>query len=180
MMQSTVNASSTSPTDWQYVSEGGATIVFSYRGHRHSIFTGNVLRLRKIKFDQIAIENPSERAGEEPDDPTIEFQRRVTSKLLPPENLPRLETVQVYRPWLEDLQRLAEGDRPPERRRIDTIDVNRRKAVLATDLVGGEGWAVEIKVSFHRPNDVVNFIELDGTECSAKMGIPPESYSSLA
>ena len=33
----------------------------------------------------------------------------------------------------------------------DRIDVSKTKAVLATDLVGGKGWAVEIKVRHTTP-----------------------------
>ena len=62
------------------------------------------------------------------------------------ENLPRLESVRVCRPWLEELRVLFEERRPAERRVKDGIDVNRTKAVLATDLVGGKALAIEIKV----------------------------------
>ncbi|KAL7283657.1 hypothetical protein ACG7TL_003093 [Trametes sanguinea] len=82
---------------------------------------------------------------EEPDDPTIVFQRTVIERLLPRAHLPRLAAVHVARPWLAQLAAHAEPLRPPERRTRDAIDLARRKAVLATDLVGGDGWAVEIK-----------------------------------
>ncbi|OSD08524.1 hypothetical protein PYCCODRAFT_1441388 [Trametes coccinea BRFM310] len=82
---------------------------------------------------------------EEPDDPTIVFQRTVIERLLPRAHLPRLAAVHVARPWLAQLAAHAEPLRPPERRTRDAIDLARRKAVLATDLVSGDGWAVEIK-----------------------------------
>ncbi|KAL5529538.1 hypothetical protein ACEPAG_5523 [Sanghuangporus baumii] len=152
------SASSTSPDDWKYVSEGGATIVFSYRGPPHPVFSGTVLRLRKARHE-LTIDVPwqpdskplasesvlAEGEVEEPDDPSISFQQKVTSRLIEPEFLPRLETVLVERTWLETLRDSSEKDRPLERRTKDDIDVNRRKSVLATDLVGGDGWAVEIK-----------------------------------
>ncbi|KAI0362474.1 hypothetical protein OH77DRAFT_57725 [Trametes cingulata] len=84
-------------------------------------------------------------ADDEPDDPTVQFQRAVIARLIPAEFLPRLESVRVKREWLEELATLVEPLRPLERRAKDRIDTERRKAVLATDLVGGEGWAVEIK-----------------------------------
>ncbi|KAG9128524.1 Inositol-pentakisphosphate 2-kinase [Ceratobasidium sp. 392] len=84
-------------------------------------------------------------ADKQPDDPTIEFQTRVTSKLVPLCYLPRLETARVGRRWVEELARLGERARPEARRRVDGIDVARRKGVLADDLVGWDGWAVEIK-----------------------------------
>ncbi|KAL5511328.1 hypothetical protein ACEPAH_4544 [Sanghuangporus vaninii] len=154
-----ISTSSTSPDDWKYVSEGGATIVFSYRGPPHPVFSGTVLRLRKARHE-LNIDVPwqpdskavvssesvlAEGEEEEPDDPSILFQQKVTSRLIEPEFLPRLETVVVERTWLETLRVSSESDRPLERRTKDDIDVNRRKAVLATDLVGGDGWAVEIK-----------------------------------
>ncbi|KAI5120489.1 hypothetical protein M0805_006509 [Coniferiporia weirii] len=141
-----VSASTTSPSDWRYVSEGGATIVFSYCGPSNPLFSGTVLRLRKATIQHSAPKDGN-RYGEngEPDDPSIAFQHKVTSQLISPAYLPRLETVGVNRSWLEILRRSSEDARPSERRRKDDIDVRRRKAVLATDLVGGEGWAVEIK-----------------------------------
>jgi len=175
------DATRTSPSDWKYVSEGGATIVFSYAGPPRPDFKRTVLRLRKSvthpppkpiqkpldlaeewgrkKEDELedawkahlilnegAVEGDQEEE-EEPDDPTIEFQKRVTSLLIPPEHLPRLEPVRVHGAWLRELARLSEAQRPPERRAKDGIDPLKTKAVLATDLVGGQGMAVEIKVS---------------------------------
>lgn len=146
-----LHTSSTSPDDWKYISEGGATIVFSYRGPPHPAFDGTVLRLRKTSHD---LERGSESrpdsapldGEEEPDDPSIVFQQKVTSKLIAPDYLPRLESVRVEQRWLEALKAASEKCRPVERQLRDQIDVRRCKAVLATDLVGGEGWAVEIKV----------------------------------
>lgn len=77
----------------------------------------------------------------------MEFQHRITSRLIPLAFLPRLESVRVKSPWLAELLSLSDSERPPERRREDTIDIRRHKAVLATDLVGGSGWTVEVKVS---------------------------------
>lgn len=155
-----ISASLTSPGDWKYVSEGGATIVFSYRGPPHPVFSGTVLRLRKARHElNIAVPwQPDSKPAsesviaegveqEEPDDPSISFQQKVASQLIEPAFLPRLEPVLVERSWLEGLRDSSEKDRPLERRSNDDIDVTRRKGVLATDLVGGgDGWAVEIKV----------------------------------
>lgn len=182
-MSNDPDATTTSPSDWKYVSEGGATIVFSYAGPTHPDFTRSVLRLRKSvthpppkpihkpldlaeewgrkKEDEIeeawkahlilnegaaALEGDNEEE-EEPDDPTIEFQKRVTSLLIPLEHLPRLEPVSVQPAWLQQLAGLSEAHRPSERTAKDAIDPSRTKAVLATDLVGGKGMAVEIKAS---------------------------------
>ncbi|QRV73133.1 inositol-pentakisphosphate 2-kinase [Ceratobasidium sp. AG-Ba] len=215
------NLSSTHPRHWKYISEGGATIVFSYRGPPHKVFSNSVLRLRKavratpapeehkeigignsdVVDEKGAIVKPLEIAedqeqkikargsneslrsvrsahssrslhhhrsssnvrdddsdsdwedlnpdltseNEQPDDPTIAFQTRVTSRLVPLCFLPRLESARVGRRWVEELARIGEKARPEARRRVDGIDLERRKGVLADDLVGWLGWAVEIK-----------------------------------
>jgi inositol-pentakisphosphate 2-kinase len=129
----------TSPEDWNYVSEGGATIVFSYTGPPHSQFTGTVLRLKKTT----TIRTDSESGDSER---MISFQRNVVERLLPPEHLPRLETVELDKSWLEALAALCDGKRPQERRRKGQIDVSVRSSILATDLVGSSTLSVEIKV----------------------------------
>ena len=67
------------------------------------------------------------------------------------EFLPHLDAVHVEHNWLHELSTLVEPHRPMERRMRDRIDVSKTKAVLATDLVGGKGWAVEIKVRHTTP-----------------------------
>lgn len=151
------NISNTAPSDWRYVSEGGATIVFSYHGPPNHDFDGTVLRLRKALVPSLRpvvkvkdSEDGEEGNGkvvvhEEPDDPTIEYQIKCMSRLIPAENLPRLETVLLESEWLERLVELQNLKRPEGRREKDGIDVDRKKGVLATDLVGGNWLAVEIK-----------------------------------
>jgi inositol-pentakisphosphate 2-kinase len=141
--------SQTDISDWKYVSEGGATIVFSYIGAPHPTFTGTVLRVRKVPVKQKAAAAIPREGGdeEEPDDPSIDFQNRVTSLVIPAIHLPVMESVRVDREWLEKLSASVDEKRPEARRLKDTIDVGRKKAVIATDLVGGKGWAVEIKAS---------------------------------
>ena len=136
-------------SDWKYVSEGGTTMVFSYNTEKNiPSFKRVVLRLRKAPLDHnndSTTTQPDE-VQEWPDDPSIEFQDRIVSELVPPQYLPQLKSVRVNRAWLTELARYAARRRPETRRLKDDIDLNRTKAVLATDLVGGEGWAVEIKV----------------------------------
>ncbi|OCH86905.1 hypothetical protein OBBRIDRAFT_890169 [Obba rivulosa] len=139
---------STSPQDWRYIAEGGATIVFAYVGPAHPAFDGTVLRLRKSFHNATSaeiVEDVQNSHFEEPDDPSIVFQRAIIARLVTPAHLPRLEPVLVNRPWLECLEILWNGQRPAQRRALDRIDVTRRKAVLAENLVKGDGWAVEIK-----------------------------------
>jgi hypothetical protein len=145
-----VDVTATSPADWKYVSEGGSTIVFSYVGPVAPYFTGTVIRLRKTAAPSgdVAIPVLHEPTGaEEPDDPTIIFQHQVTQRLIPPEYLPRLVSVRVDEPWLQKLSDLSDEHRPEKRRAEDSIAVKKTKAVLADNLVGGEGFVVEIKVS---------------------------------
>ncbi|KAF8527042.1 inositol-pentakisphosphate 2-kinase [Gautieria morchelliformis] len=137
----------TDPTrDWSYLSEGGSTIVFSYVGPSHPTYNGKVLRLRKLPRNspQHAHTTPRGDSLEEADDPSIAFQDIVTSCLIPTAHLPVLHAVRVSFHWLKELAGVTEVHRPVTRA-ADSIDIYRRKAVLATDLVGRTGWAVEIK-----------------------------------
>ncbi|KAF5330845.1 hypothetical protein D9619_005472 [Psilocybe cf. subviscida] len=134
----------TQPKDWKYVSEGGATIVFSYVGPPNPAFNGTVLRLRKRKVS-LGDQSLEIDLGDEPDDPSIVYQTKVMSRLIPPEHLPVLQTVHLERGWLQDIAQFHAASRPEDRIRVDTIDLSRKKGVLATDLVGGDWLAVEIK-----------------------------------
>lgn len=144
-----VDVSATSPADWKYVSEGGSSIVFSYAGPASPYFSGTALRLRKSPITGGDVEVPhldDTPQDEEPDDPTVVFQQKVTSRLIPAEYLPRLLCVRVTEPWLQQLHDLSNEQRPEARRSKDAITVKKTKAVLADDLVGGEGFVIEIKV----------------------------------
>ncbi|KAF9268954.1 hypothetical protein L218DRAFT_954378 [Marasmius fiardii PR-910] len=101
-MPPTSDITTTSPeTDWKYVSEGGATIVFSYIGPPNPAFDGMVLRLRKIPNVPVGVrdsdssDTDEEDSEEEEEDPTISFQRRCMSRLIPSDHLPRLQSVIV-------------------------------------------------------------------------------------
>jgi inositol-pentakisphosphate 2-kinase len=137
----------TNPSSWKYVSEGGATIVFSYVGPPHPKFDGTVLRLRKITANTATRPHAQSDSESERDDPTIEFQSKCIERLIPPQYLPRLESVVIDRSWLEALVALHDSVRPEERREKGGINLERKSGVLATDLVGGNWLAVEIKVS---------------------------------
>ena len=142
--------SRTDPHDWEYVAEGGSTIVFSYNGPRCSSFDGMVLRLRKTPHrSQSDLTAPTGKENmnlEDAEDPAVDFQEQVISRLVPAEFLPHLEHVEVEPVWLEKMIAVHDGKRPGKRRVKDGIDLKRTKAVLATNLVGSKGWAVEIKV----------------------------------
>jgi inositol-pentakisphosphate 2-kinase len=155
-----LSVTQTLPSHWKYVSEGGATIVFSYVGPPDTGFEGTVLRLRKAlvpvplatQENNEALRAPGAGASStnatdnEPDDPTIEYQVKCMSRLIPLDHLPRLETVALDEPWLNKLVAIQNLERPEVRREKDGIDLDRKKGVLATDLVGGNWLAAEIKV----------------------------------
>jgi inositol-pentakisphosphate 2-kinase len=166
------NVVGTSPHDWTYVSEGGATIVFSYTGPSKPHFNGTVLRLRKT-----ALAPHDERPDEaQTDDPTIAFQTKVMARLIPNLFLPRLESVGVDKTWLREIGTLCTRQRPPERREKDDINLTRMTSVLATDLVGKEPLVVEIKVRIPCRYTLLTMTCL----IIAQMGVPPISYSSIA
>jgi len=140
----------THPSDWKYVSEGGATIVLSYTGPSRIPFDGKVLRLRKSKRQHSKVVTFEDSGlDEEPDDQTIDFQLKCMARLIPPEHLPKLETILLDGQWLEELALLHDPHRPQSRREEDGIDLTRKKGVLATDLIGGNELSVEIKVCTH-------------------------------
>ncbi|KAF9644104.1 hypothetical protein BDM02DRAFT_3157274 [Thelephora ganbajun] len=147
--------SETDPRNWRYIAEGGSTIVFSYDGPRNFYIDGTVVRLRKSPLLPSDLTPPTStgKAGQDADDPTVDFQEHVISRLVPAEFLPRLEHVQVERGWLEKMVSIHDEKRPAKRRAMDGIDLNRTRAVLATDLIGDKGWAVEIKPKWgFKPN----------------------------
>lgn len=145
-----INVANTSCNDWQYVSEGGATIVFGYNGPDHPIFTGKVLSLRKIAINHKPCVQISDRNhdGVHLERSAIAFQSRVVSKLMAPKYLPRLQTVHVEKPWLQALRNSSDQVRPDSRRLADTLDIDNNSAVLTTNLVRSRGLVVEIKVWF--------------------------------
>lgn len=149
--------SQTDPRDWTYIAEGGSTIVFSYDGPRNLHFDGTVVRLRKSPLhSHSTLPVSNEGAGQDVGDPTVDFQEHVISRLVPAEFLPHLEHVQVEQTWLEKMVAVHDEGRPAKRRTKDMIDLKRTKAVLATDLIGSKGWAVEIKVrSTSRPHSPI-------------------------
>lgn len=166
--------SKTDPRDWTYIAEGGSTIVFSYDGPRNLHFDGTVIRLRKSLISPSDLIPPT---SDEPDadDPTVDFQEYVTSRLVPAEFLPHLEHVQVERTWLEKIVSTHHEKRPAKRREKDRIDVERTRAVLATDLIGSKGWAVEIKVHLQYPPNILRYNYGDAYSPSGDSNLMPPS-----
>ena len=169
--------SKTDPRDWTYIAEGGSTIVFSYDGPRNLHFDGTVIRLRKslLRSSSDSISPISNEP--DADDPTVDFQEYVISRLVPAEFLPHLEHVQVERAWLEKIVSTHDEKRPAKRREKDRIDLDRTRAVLATDLIGSKGWAVEIKVGLRCLPDIFSYNYCD--TCSPSGDSNPMLPSSL-
>ena len=137
------------PTHWKYLSEGGASIVFTYTGPPNPLLDGRVLRVRKSPVPSTTEQTKDSATNElisEEEDPAIAFQHAVIEKVVSPDLLPRFQSVSVSSEWLLRLSELVEPLRPTGRRSRDCINVHRRTAVLASDLVGHEGVAIEIKV----------------------------------
>lgn len=140
------SATTTAPSDWSYVSEGGDTIVFSFTGNAaiHSNFQGKVLRLPKAS--RIHSISTKQNVPDE-NESTLLFHQAIIERLIPLINLPQISAVHVDRTWLDAMADYHETYRPSARTTKDGIDVTRTRALIATDVVGRSGLSVEIKVS---------------------------------
>ncbi|KAK0239604.1 inositol-pentakisphosphate 2-kinase [Armillaria nabsnona] len=171
MAVSISSITATLPSHWKYISEGGATIVFSYVGPPNPDFDGMVLRLRKSGVQTPVLEKQAfgtVAEEEEPDDSSIVFQETCMKRLIPSVHLPKLQSVQVEKAWLEVLSQAHQQDRPLQRTASGGIDTTKNKAVLATDLVGGSGLAVEIKPKW---SFLPNKTYLSADNCAIKANI---------
>ncbi|KAJ3821339.1 inositol-pentakisphosphate 2-kinase [Lentinula raphanica] len=120
----------TSPNDWKYISEGGATIVFSYCGPPDERFDERVLRLKKQTIDVGGLE------GDET------FQTEIIPRLVPRKHLVEMEAVTLSTSWLEALSALSTSLRPTWR--TDYIDCASPSGFLAPNLTSSL-ITVEIK-----------------------------------
>ena len=136
--------------DWSYIAEGGASIAFSYAGPFQPLVSGKVLCLHKSPhLPSVQSPHPHLGTDEEPDDPSVMFQNTVISKLVLNTHLPDVQTVKVSSQWLQHLIDVAEPCWPIEHIVKDGMDMSKSRAVLVTDLIGGQGWVIEIKVVVH-------------------------------
>lgn len=135
-----IDLSDTNSSDWRYLAEGGATMVFSYTGPSHPVYSAMVLRARKRIFtSQYGLMQVHE-------DNNFLFHRTVIMRILDSEFLPVLLPAHASRDWLFQLTESAEKWRPEERRAVNGLDPTNCSLTLATDLVGRQGLVVEIKV----------------------------------
>ncbi|GAA5994595.1 hypothetical protein JCM5350_001467 [Sporobolomyces pararoseus] len=125
--------SSTCPQDWRYLAEGGANLVLSLNSlDVDSPYAGKVLRLRKRNKGGSALGGQAD----------VEFNELIIQPLL--NQSLALERVKVEREWLQEMEKVLEdrGSRSRERKEQDEIDLESRFAVVAEDLVGGEGGSI--------------------------------------
>lgn len=130
-------STATSSDHWRYLSEGGATIVFSYSGPDER-FHDVVLRISKGGHFG------SRTTEDEALDTSIMFQSEIISRLVPHEYLLDIAMVSIRRSWLEALSVLSASSRPASR--ADSINTSQTRALLVPNLVSSP-ISVEIKVS---------------------------------
>lgn len=139
---SAVNVDKTPITDWHYVAEGGANIVFGYHG-KDAMFIGRAIRIPK--------------SGSIPDEEALadRWREDLLSRLLPSRFLVRSERVTLDWMWFNELCRQVEEDRPGWRLESHDNGGGRSAvaALLMDDLRSGprgsdqKMFAIEIKVS---------------------------------
>ena len=132
----------TAPSDWVYKAEGGAHLIFGYRGVV-PVYVGRVLRITKT-------------AGTDTDAQS-EWRDRLLPLLVPSNLLVRSEEVTLGSDWLRRLLVNTESHRPESRKPLteleDTPSGRHIKACVMEDLTTNTGpgqetvLAVEIKVS---------------------------------
>ena len=152
-IQSLIRSSPT--TDWTYLAEGGAHLVFSYCGNEPSI-QNKVLRIRKTHLEPRSGNDTGAKPGR------YECARNylattITPSLVPPELLPMECKVTLNAEWVHELERGSLDLRPKERISSRRYPSNHQhstsptsfQASLVENLLGGEGdIAIEIKVSY--------------------------------
>jgi inositol-pentakisphosphate 2-kinase len=140
--------------EWTYLAEGGAHLVFAYRGSVPSL-RHKVLRVRKEH-----IESPSIGTSEISDfeRARVYFARTITPALLPPDLLPMEWRVSVDAGWIRALERDSVGVRPESRTSLrsslsedqQSLSPKPIEVSLVENLLGERGdMAIEIKVSLH-------------------------------
>ncbi|ADV22064.1 inositol-pentakisphosphate 2-kinase [Cryptococcus gattii E566] len=135
----------TQPSDWAYIAEGGAHIVFSYRG-RSETYATRALRVRKPS----ATAEPLVQAEE--NDVCDRWRRNILPKLLPWQLLTTFSDVILEERWYKELLAMVDVVRPAQRKlTTDLTAKGNRTGVLLEDLTSSEdangaiAVAIEIK-----------------------------------
>lgn len=145
----------TQPSDWTYIAEGGAHIVFSYRG-RSEAYATRALRVRKPS----ATTEPLVQAEE--NDACDRWRRNILPQLLPWQLLTTFSEVILEEWWYNELLAMADVVRPAQRKlATDLTAKGNRTGVLLEDLTSSEdangaiAVAIEIKVRYPVPGDLL-------------------------
>ena len=141
-------------TEWTYLAEGGAHLVFAYRGTEPSL-NNKVLRIRKA--------HPDYTSGDTSDSQQSRYRvaqeylsTTIISVLVPPELLSAESRVTVEADWMYQLERESLDRRPKGRISARAIPSDGRRpsspalvqVSVLENLLGGEhDIAIEIKVS---------------------------------
>jgi len=144
----------TRPEEWKYLSEGGANVVYVYRGWRE-VFKDKALRIKKRSpvGRSSLFELPPRRQSTTPND---HWQERLLPHVLRHADrdarglLPMRMKMQVNSLWIWAMGNHSKKDRPAHRLQSEYADLEDRDreslVVLTDDLIGGAGHiAVEIK-----------------------------------
>lgn len=143
----------TQPSDWAYIAEGGAHIVFSYQGQSKTYAT-RALRVRKPSATTESL------AQAEENDVSGQWRRNILPKLVPRQLLTTSREVTLEVGWYKELLAMVDVVRPAQRKSaIDLAAKGDRRGVLLEDLTfnvdddGAITVAIEIKVCYPSPAD---------------------------
>lgn len=145
---------SSSTTEWTYLAEGGAHLVFAYRGTAPSL-CNKVLRVRKDHV-QPSVHAISEKKATSYERARLHFANSVTPALVPPELSPTECRVTVAADWIRQLEQDSLRVRPEGRISVSARPSKNQplpsgtllEVSLVENLLGGLGdVAVEIKVN---------------------------------
>ncbi|OWZ78206.1 inositol-pentakisphosphate 2-kinase [Cryptococcus neoformans Tu401-1] len=135
----------TQPSDWAYIAEGGAHIVFSYQGQSKTYAT-RALRVRKPSATTESL------AQAEENDVSGQWRRNILPKLVPRQLLTTSREVTLEEGWYKELLAMVDVVRPAQRKSaIDLAAKGDRRGVLLEDLTsnvdddGAITVAIEIK-----------------------------------
>ena len=140
----------TRPEEWKYLSEGGANVVYVYRGWREA-FKDKALRIKK-RAPGIG-SSVSRRQSTTPND---YWQEKMLPHVLQHADrdarglLPTRKKMHVNRLWIRAMNDQSKKDRPAHRLQSEYADLENcdqdSLVVLTDDLIGGAGHiAIEIK-----------------------------------
>ncbi len=144
-------AAETSPSEWKYLNEGGANVVYAFGDPLHPRYGQMVLRVPKAadKPDSVF-----ECEGEQQRKAQQAFEKVILPALVDEEFLVERRKVTLPSAWLRELEDLTEESRPSHRRHAqrssttaEPVDAPGTTAELLANMISGQAvLAVEIKV----------------------------------